>query len=584
MVRAGQLIEGRYLLAAPIGDGALAAVWRAQDTTLLREVAIEFLFVQDGPDPGARIEQFLHEARMAASVQHRDVVHIVDFGAVDALQPFLVTELCQGESLRARMAREPRLRHDDFVHIVSVALRGLAALHDAGIVHRDLKPGSIVLQRDADALSPKLLDFGISRSLARSGVGPSPMATPEYMSPEQVRGEGDIDERSDVYSMAVILYEGLTGELPFRGATLGELIVQITTAQPPSLRERCPELPESLADMLSQAMAKDREHRFADAGAMRGALLSAARDLLPAAQGGATSLAPARANATAADVPVRNAAASAAAAAVGGRRSISWGEIEGIAMEAGASNARASSQSLPRLRVSAEFVPPVAGEARRIEQPTAAAKAAKATRAAASAPVLEVASNTPVGPAVVQGSDVTPGAPAAAGASVVGRLSKTHASSPRVSRVDAEHALDPLYVGADQAAPEIDYDRVHVKPRKAQIRAQTGAAPLQVQQPAAQRAQTRPRPLPREARAARPRRDIVWRAWLLPALAIALLAYAFLTPGSDSPEVAGAAPGHGESPVARHNMDSALRRMRLAVKTRRSNPGKLLPHLRDVEF
>src|SRR5690242_13678537 len=130
----------------------MGSVWRAEDQTLKRQVAIKFLFVRAARDPQAMVDQFLREARIAASVQHRNVIHTVDFGTVDQYQPFMVMELLNGESLGDRMQREPALTSEQFVHLVSLTLRGLAAVHDAGIVHRDLKPQNIFLQRDADAV------------------------------------------------------------------------------------------------------------------------------------------------------------------------------------------------------------------------------------------------------------------------------------------------------------------------------------------------------------------------------------------------------------------------------------------------
>ncbi|HMI93572.1 MAG TPA: serine/threonine-protein kinase, partial [Polyangiales bacterium] len=168
MLSAGQVIAGRYLLESAIGEGAMGAVFRAQDQTLNRPVAIKFLFVKAARDPQLMVDQFLREARIAASVQHRNVIHTVDFGTVDQFQPFMVMELLHGESLADRMARDPALSQDQLVHLISLTLRGLAAVHDVGIVHRDLKPQNVFLQRDADAVYPKILDFGISRSVAQT--------------------------------------------------------------------------------------------------------------------------------------------------------------------------------------------------------------------------------------------------------------------------------------------------------------------------------------------------------------------------------------------------------------------------------
>ena len=283
MLREGEIVAGRYKLHRLIGEGAMGEVWRAQDQTLRRLVAIKFLFVRGARDPGTMVEQFLREARIAASVQHRNVIHTVDFGTVDAHQPYMVMELLDGLSLADRMERDPPLSLQNFVQIVSLTLRGLGAVHDAGIVHRDLKPANIFLQNDVDGTLPKILDFGISRSLEskerKSAVSTQQgmiLGTPDYMSPEQARGEADIDKRADIYSMGAILYEGLTGQLPFTANTIGELIAAIVTQTPPPIKQVRPEIPELLSDVVEQAMARNREERFIDARVMRNALMTAA--------------------------------------------------------------------------------------------------------------------------------------------------------------------------------------------------------------------------------------------------------------------------------------------------------------------
>src|SRR5688500_11314319 len=135
-----KVIAGRYELQSLIGEGGMASVWRARDQTLERSVAVKLLFARDERDRDKLVKQFVREARIAASVQHRNVIHIVDFGTTEERQPFMVMELLEGETLGHRMHRDPRLALPEVVHIASLTLRGLAAVHDAGIVHRDLKP------------------------------------------------------------------------------------------------------------------------------------------------------------------------------------------------------------------------------------------------------------------------------------------------------------------------------------------------------------------------------------------------------------------------------------------------------------
>lgn len=284
-----RVIAGRYQLESLIGEGGMASVWRARDQTLDRLVAVKLLFARDERDKERLVKQFVREARIAASVHHRNVIHIVDFGTTEQQQPFMVMELLEGESLGQRMHREPDLTLGEIVHVALLTLRGLSAVHDAGIIHRDLKPDNVFLTCDrSGALFPKILDFGISRSTeprsgrrsaltTREGVI---VGTPEYMSPEQARGVRSIDKRTDIYSMGCILYEALTGQLPFRSENVGDLIIQIVTSSAPPVHELNPAVPKALSEVVTKAMARAAEDRFQDASEMQEALLAAARAAL----------------------------------------------------------------------------------------------------------------------------------------------------------------------------------------------------------------------------------------------------------------------------------------------------------------
>jgi len=580
VLQAGQVIAGRYLLASPIGEGAMGAVWRAEDQTLKRQVAIKFLFVKAARDPQAMVDQFLREARIAASVQHRNVIQTVDFGTFDQFQPFMVMELLNGESLGDRFARQPALSREQTIHIVSLTLRGLAAVHDAGIVHRDLKPQNIFLQRDSDAVYPKILDFGISRSVESLGQRPSAIATqegmivgtPDYMSPEQARGEGSIDKRSDIYSMGVILYEGLAGRLPFDAATVGDLIVQIVTKEPPRIRAVSPDVPQSLSDMVAQCMSKNREHRFSDARAMRRALLAAAEAALPPGRRPAVSVPPPEiavpeaglfASAPAIVRPAPPVARAQQAAAP--ERGVTWGDFEGLnapqildskppAHAAGAVAAGSNPQrivarlaeQIPSLVPPDEIVaPPRPGEAATAERSASAAAHGKARKPRKSPPGTPVAS---------------------------------------------EDAFDPLYAGVDQAAPDIDYERVRGGPRKSQTQAQPQA-------PAPERARGRARSTPRQQR---PRHRPRFWPYVLPVVALVLAYYAWTKPpvgaerSSAHALARGAAASHaigGAESAGRAAVDRAgdaaepdLTPIRGASRGRRANPGRAPAHLRDVVF
>ncbi len=272
---------GRYRLVREIGQGGMATIWEAEHMTLGSPVAVKFLYTS-GPKADEMVGRFMREARVAASVRHRNVIEITDFGlAEDEKTPYMVMELLEGESLADRLDRQRVVDPRFATQIVWLALRGLAAVHDAGIVHRDLKPENIFLVTDSDGTYPKILDFGVSREAAddtnitREGIL---IGTPAYMSPEQARGLRDLDPRTDLYSMGVILYELLAGQLPFESENPGDLIVMITRDRPAALNTLRPDLPQGLYGWIERTMAKDRDERFHDAREMRWALAEACKE------------------------------------------------------------------------------------------------------------------------------------------------------------------------------------------------------------------------------------------------------------------------------------------------------------------
>ncbi len=279
----GTLVGGRYFLEARIGEGGMGSVWRATDRTLERLVAVKVLYSGDERERDLRVSRFLREARIAAAVQHRNVVHIVDFGSTDEGRPFMVMEHLRGETLADRLAQAPAPTVGELVDWVGLVLAGLAAAHDAGVVHRDMKPENVFLVEDADGAYPKILDFGISRSMAPESGPRSALTTregflvgtPQYMSPEQARGLEGIDHRTDLYSVGVILYEALTGMLPHDSENIGDLIILIAAGGARPVSEVRPELGEPLSEVVRKATAVDRDARFEDARAMRDALLDA---------------------------------------------------------------------------------------------------------------------------------------------------------------------------------------------------------------------------------------------------------------------------------------------------------------------
>ncbi|MET0343089.1 MAG: serine/threonine-protein kinase [Polyangiales bacterium] len=275
MARAGDVVGGKYRLIHPLGIGGMGTVWRAEHQALKQQVAIKLLHVR-GPQADRTIKRFQREAQIAASIRHRNIVYISDFGT-DGDEPYIVMELLQGVPLSERMVVGEPLSVGTFMYLVDETLQGLAAVHAGGVVHRDMKPENIFLVHDASGgVFPKLLDFGVSRSternaghtITREGIV---MGTPEYVSPEQARGRM-ADVRSDIYSVGVVMYEALSGRLPFSADNPADLIVAVLNNTPLPLDTFRPELGRGLSELVHKAMERNPDARFQTAEEMRTAL------------------------------------------------------------------------------------------------------------------------------------------------------------------------------------------------------------------------------------------------------------------------------------------------------------------------
>lgn len=281
----GTIVGGKYRLDEEIGRGGAATVWRGTHTTLMRPVAIKFIHPADD-DADRAAERFLTEARLVASVRHRMITDTLDFGTTEDGEPFMVMELLEGLPFHERLESTPALSDAEVIRLARLVLSGLAAVHETGIVHRDLKPENIFVVEDADGRFPKLLDFGISKHV---GLQKDPssrttqegllVGTPHYMSPEQARGLPDIDRRTDIYSMGVILYEALTGCLPYDADHVGDLLIGIAQGGAPPVKRFRPELGSAISDVVEHAMGIERDQRHDDARTMSRALEGAVRDL-----------------------------------------------------------------------------------------------------------------------------------------------------------------------------------------------------------------------------------------------------------------------------------------------------------------
>jgi serine/threonine-protein kinase len=290
----GTVLAGRYRLDRQLGQGGMGSVWLAEHLMLRSHVAVKLMDPAIAATPEGA-ERFRREAQAAASLRSTHIVQVLDYG-VDEVGPFLVMELLQGETLADRLARHGRLAPERTVSLLVQVARAVGRAHAAKIIHRDLKPDNIFLVREDDQEVVKVLDFGIAKIAhtqlvglkTRSGMT---MGTLHYMSPEQAEGKSAIDHRSDLWAIAVIACECITGARPFDGETFGEVILKICVRPIPVPSSLAP-VPAGFDAWFAKATERDAGARFQSAAEMVDAL----RDALAADQGAAahapTSLAP----------------------------------------------------------------------------------------------------------------------------------------------------------------------------------------------------------------------------------------------------------------------------------------------------
>jgi serine/threonine protein kinase/Tol biopolymer transport system component len=248
---------GPYEVLELIGGGGMGVVYRARDARLARTAALKFLPAELTRDPGAK-ERFVEEARAASSLDHPNLCTILEMGETPDGRLYLAMPCYDGETLRRRIERGP-LPLAEAVDIAEQVARGLSKAHRNGIVHRDIKPANVMLTADGVV---KILDFGLAKlagaaALFRSG---SSAGTPAYMSPEQARGD-DVDPRTDLWSLGVMLYEMLAGRRPFRGEREQAVIFSILNERPQPLRELRPDVPPELAALVDRLLAKSPAER-----------------------------------------------------------------------------------------------------------------------------------------------------------------------------------------------------------------------------------------------------------------------------------------------------------------------------------
>ena len=277
--RVGTLLAEKYRLASILGRGGMGAVFAGRHEWTGRGVAVKLLNHDLASDP-QMAERFLREARTAAELKHPNVVDVLDMGRADDGCVYLVLELLDGASLSDHLGAGPLEPATAFALLTPV-MRALAHAHRRGVIHRDLKPDNIFVSEDTDGRTvPKLLDFGIAKVIEQDGTSMTRtgmlLGTPDYMSPEQARALPDIGPATDVWSMGVVWYECLTGNLPFNEASPSALVITIATTHAPSIALRRPDLHPALVAAIDRSLASDRSQRFPDMRAFLEAMIEAA--------------------------------------------------------------------------------------------------------------------------------------------------------------------------------------------------------------------------------------------------------------------------------------------------------------------
>lgn len=276
-VYAGQILGGKYRVDRVLGAGGMGMVVAATHLQLDERIAIKFLLPEALRNPEA-VARFGREAKAAVKIRGEHVARVIDVGTFENGAPYMVMEHLDGRDLAALIAQHGALAPSDAVDAVLQACEALAEAHALGIVHRDLKPANLFMVRRPDGTpSVKVLDFGISK-LTAAGADHSMtktsavMGSPLYMSPEQMTASRQVDARTDIWAIGVVLYEVLTGRVPFNAETLPEICGLILTATPAAIRDYSPAVPDALQGVVRRCLEKDRERRYANVSELAHAL------------------------------------------------------------------------------------------------------------------------------------------------------------------------------------------------------------------------------------------------------------------------------------------------------------------------
>src|SRR4051794_21072967 len=258
----GTVLSGRYRLEAKLGSDGMSTVYLARDTTLDRPVAVKVMH-REMSEQADQLERFRQEARAVAKLSHPNVVSVIDAGE-DGGYPYIVFEYVEGETLKARINRIGTLDVQEALAYAIEIARGLTVAHARKMVHRDIKPQNVLIDAEGRA---KLTDFGISRQLEQDGMTATGrvLGTTDYVAPEQAMGH-PVDQRSDIYSLGVVLYEMLVGQVPFHADSQVGVAMKHVNEELPDVQQRRPELSAAAAMVVERATAKDPAQRYQEVG------------------------------------------------------------------------------------------------------------------------------------------------------------------------------------------------------------------------------------------------------------------------------------------------------------------------------
>ncbi|MBA3538355.1 MAG: serine/threonine protein kinase, partial [Deltaproteobacteria bacterium] len=277
MIAPGQSI-GNYRILSKIGTGGMGAVYLAEHPLIGKKVALKVIHRELAHNRDV-VQRFFQEAKAVNSIGNEHIVEIHDFGVTPENDHFYIMEYLDGQTLASVMTREPAMPVMRALHIGAQIASALAAAHASGVIHRDLKPDNIMLiPKLGDPDFVKVLDFGLAKVFAADSAVKTAagvlLGTPQYMSPEACESKREIDHRTDVYALGILLFQMMTGKLPFDGQTMGEVLVKQVTALPPAPRALNPAIQPSVEQILLRCLAKPVDARFQTMLALRQALLA----------------------------------------------------------------------------------------------------------------------------------------------------------------------------------------------------------------------------------------------------------------------------------------------------------------------